>query len=167
MGLVERLEELNHLRLEGRLSDTEYATLVSAATMDAKGIGSSNPQSEIASPPQDDLSSITVGVPLNGVDDSASRKIPLRSLLVGGIVIVAVIILFVVTRPGSPTESSEYKQLLQSQSDLNSEIKDLNSEIKDLNSKLVDIAPIQAEFDDYSKLIERHNVILRDLESIS
>jgi len=35
-----------------------------------------------------------------------------------------------------------------------------------LNSKLVDIAPIQAEFDDYSKLIERHNVILRDLESI-
>ena len=160
MGLVERLEELNHLRLEGRLSDAEYATLVSAATMDAKGVGSRNPQSEIASSPQDDLSSIAVGVPLNGVGDRTSRKIPLKGLLVGGLVIVAVIILFVVTRPGSPAESEEYKQLLQSQSDL-------NSEIKDLNSKLVDIAPIQAQFDNYSKQIERHEIVLRDLESIS
>ena len=157
---ISLVEPIVEKPLYGRLSDMEYANLVSATTMEAQGIGSTKPQSEITSPPQDDHSSISAGVPLDGVGYRTSRKIPLRGLLVGGIIIVAAIVLFIVTRPGSPTESKEYKQLLQSKSDL-------NSEIKDLSSKLVDIAPIQVEFDSYSRRIERNEIVLRDLESIS
>ena len=108
MNLANRLQELDLLRKNGNITDEEFLTLVSQATESESLNVAPNPKNAF-----------------KGV--SRKNQIAIGVLLAGSLVVIAALVL---SRPGNPVESDDYKKLLEKRSALLAEKNDLTKKAK-------------------------------------
>jgi hypothetical protein len=164
MELVERLRELEQLRKQGVITDSEYAALVANATEVANPVVLAPPtvpaadgalESEIATQPQ---------------KSGSGRK---KVLIGTGVAVVLIAAIGVIASSGSsgnPLDSSEYKKLLAEKTELTKEIARTNtmkaSALDAANTAEADLAKIQEQVDSYQLRVDYETAMLRDLETI-
>ena len=161
MGLVERLRELEQLRKQGVITDSEYAALVANAT-------ESEEPTVLAPPPTPAAMTIPPSVI---VTPSAAPRVPRQKLLIGaGVGVVLIAIIGVVASSGSggnPADSSEYKKLLVEKETLTKEIAATKAKTNVANAKISTVegtlAKTQESVTEYQRKVDKVNAILNDL----
>ena len=146
MSLSERIKELETLRQNGQISEIEFTNLVREASQNFSPIITE--QTTLAA---DDISNVNT--------TNKNLKISKKFIAVAVVLIIGLAGFFL-TRPGSPTDSKEYKKLL-------SEEKELLKKQQDLSTKLKTYADIKTEVADYEERILTNQAILQDVNELS
>ena len=164
MELVERLRELEQLRKQGVITDSEYAALVANATEAADPVVLAPPvvpaadsafESEIATQP----SKLGFG-----------RKKVLIGAGIGVVLIAIVGILASSGSSGNPLDSSEYKKLLAEKAVVAKELATTKAKAADALAKATTaedaLTTTQKNAEVYQRRIDYETVMLKDLETI-
>jgi hypothetical protein len=145
MNLSERLQELETLRQSGQVSETEFAKLVLEAT-------------QMLSPPKLEENTLT-DTTITDKKTSTSQASP-KKLLVAALLLVIAVVGFIISRPGEPTESKEYKALLSEQKDL---IKTQQEKL----AKMKTFTSLKDEVALYEERIVTNQTKLKDVQELS
>ena len=164
MELVERLRELEQLRKQGVITDSEYATLVANATELAGPTVLAPP----AAPAADGV--LESGIGAQPRKPGVGRK----KVLIGagvGVVLVAVIgVLASSGSSGNPLDSSEYKKLLAEKTEVSKELATTKAEAAEALKKATTaegtLTKTQEEVDDFQIKVDWAMAMLEDLETI-
>ena len=133
MNLANRLQELDLLRKNGNITDEEFLTLVSQATESESLNVAPNPKNAF-----------------KGV--SRKNQIAIGVLLAGSLVVIAALVL---SRPGNPVESDDYKKLLEQRSALN-----------DLTKKAKNAIDLQEEVALYEEKVKNNYLRMADVKEL-
>jgi len=137
MNIADRLQELDLMRKNGSITDEEFLALVSQATESASLNVTSKSKNA-----------------LKGF--SKKNQITAGVLLVGSVVVIAAVLL---SRPGNPVESDDYKKLLEKRSALLATKGDLTKKTKDATD-------LQAEVSLYEEKLQKNYLLLADVKEL-
>lgn len=137
MNIADRLQELDLMRKNGSITDEEFLALVSQATESAS--------LNVTSKSKNDRKGF-----------SKKNQITAGVLLAGSVVVIAAVLL---SRPGNPVESDDYKKLLEKRSALLATKSDLTKKTKDATD-------LQAEVSLYEKKLQKNYLLLADVKQL-
>ena len=137
MNIADRLQELDLMRKNGSITDEEFLALVSQATESAS--------LNVASKSKNDRKGF-----------SKKNQITAGVLLAGSVVVIAAVLL---SRPGNPVESDDYKKLLEKRSALLATKSDLTKKTKDATD-------LQEEVSLYEEKLQKNYLLLADLKEL-
>lgn len=118
----ERREQLEQLRAEGRITEQEFANLIHA--------------SESVPASQESQSEPLI----------IKTQVSPKKMLILGSAVLLVVVVVLLTRPGNPLESKEYKELLDKKTALETQKSSLESQIQSLPD-------VSAEIADYERRV--------------
>ena len=118
----ERREQLEQLRAEGRITEQEFANLIHA--------------SESVTASQESQSEPLI----------IKTQVSPKKMLILGSAVLLVVVVVLLTRPGNPLESKEYKELLDKKTALETQKSSLESQIQSLPD-------VSAEIADYERRV--------------
>ncbi len=165
MGLVERLRELEQLRKQGVITDSEYAALVANAT-------ESEEPTVLAPPPAPNPEPARPSVI---VAPSATPRVSRTKFLIGagvGVVLIAIIgVVASSSSGGNPADSTEYKKLLAEKAALTKEIAATKAKVDAANSKVSTaretLASTQESVARFQRQFDTGVALLKDLQFIT
>jgi hypothetical protein len=137
MNLADRLQELDLLRKNGNITDEEFLALVSQAT-------------------ESETSNVTPNEKNAFKGVSKKNQITIGVLLTGTAIVIAAVVL---SRPGNPVESDDYKKLLEKRSTLLATKNDLTKKSKNATD-------LQAEVSLYEEKVKSNYLRLADVKEL-
>jgi hypothetical protein len=175
---VERIKELMKLREDGAISSSEFDELLKSLNAEEPlRSGGDSPDSDHLPPPDAQHGTASLGSLDAGAESPTvvekEKSSRLRIVAVFAVLLVAAAV-FVLTRPGDPTESQEYQELLKKQELVEDEISKVEAELSSLQQSVADsenshagkIEPLDADLEYWKSRAERTMRRLQDAESV-